>query len=515
MAFLSFDSPLGNTDYLKEDLKARSIHGGTMNLFGQAFRFILNLVGIAILARLLTPEDFGLVAMVITVVGFMLLYKDLGLSKATIQTEDIKHHQVSTLFWVNVAFSFVIFLLCWAIASTVARVYNEPRLTKITIVMAISFIFGGLTGQFQALMHRHMRFATINIVESLSVMGGIIVGIFFALRGYGYWSLVYKLLFEQFLLMFGFWLTCNWRPGKPVFSKEVRSLLQFGGNLTGANILYYLIGNTDKFILGAFSGAYQLGIYSKAYQFLALPVQQINIPFSSVVISALSRLQNDKLTFRTYYRKSVQFMADISIPMVVFLWVASEDIVWVFLGPQWLDSVIIFRILGLAALLVSIDVARGWVFVTLGQTARMLRWGLLATPITILGFLIGVHWGPVGVAGSLSITRSLLWLPGIIYCFKNTPLKFRDLANALWRPVICSTIAAIISLFWITSNNTMIVIWKLVSDFIIFVVCYIVAWIMLPGGIRHIKEIIYLIKEQNIFDVKQLRTSKGNLLKGE
>ncbi|MDB9823371.1 lipopolysaccharide biosynthesis protein [Deltaproteobacteria bacterium] len=490
---------MGNTDYLKEDLKGRSIRGGTINLFGEACKFVLNLGGTAVMARLLTPGDFGLVAMVITVVGFFLLYKDLGLSKATIQIEDIQHHQVNALFWVNVLFSFIILIISWAIAPAIAHVYGEPRLTKITIVIAISFIFGGLTGQFQALMHRHMRFGIINIVETISLMGGLVVGIFSALKGCGYWSLVFKILSEQFLLMAGFWLTCNWRPGKPAFSKEVRSLLQFGGNLTGANILMYLIGNTDKFIIGAFSGAHQLGMYSKAYQFMTLPVQQISLPFTRVVIPALSRLQNDPSKYRTYYRKSLQFMVNFSIPMVVFLWIAADYIVQVFLGPQWLDSVIIFQILGPAALIWSISAVNRWVFVTLGQTDRMLHWGLLAATITILGFLIGVHWGPVGVAASLSITRILLWLPGINYCYKNTPLEFNDLGNALWRPIICSLLAVIVSMFCKSFNFNLVISLKLIISFFIFSFSYMAAWVTLPGGIDHGREVFRLVKELNIF----------------
>ena len=503
MGSSSHDSPLGDTDYLKHDLKGRSVRGSAINLFGQSCKFILNLGGTAILARLLTPSDFGILAMVMAIVGFVIFFRNLGLSMATVQWEDIRNHQINTLFWVNLGFGLVIFLITWAVAPGISWLYGEPRLTHITLIIAIGFIFGGLTGQHQALLHRHMRYKELNTVEILSLLGGVGVGVFSAIRGWGYWSLVFKLLSEQFFLMAGMWLTCGWRPGRPAFNKGVRSLLQFGGNLAGVNILFYLMANLDKFLIGTFYGTKPLGFYSLAYKFLYLPIQQINFPFSRVALPALSRLQDDIPTYRLYYRKALHFMVGISLPLVVFLLVTADHVVQVFLGSKWLDSVILFRLLGPAALLGSFGVATRWVFVSLGQTDRQLRWTLFVTPITVLGLGIGLYWGPVGVAASLSITRILLWFPGIIYCFKTTPLKVNDVGSAIWRPVVSSALSAAVLLFWIGLDYNIGLVWKLVLEFFIFSLLYIISWVTLPGGKSKGKEIVHLIKELDVFTSKR------------
>ena len=503
MVLSSHDIPLGGTDYLKHDLKGRSVRGSAINLSGQSCKFILNLGGTAILARLLTPSDFGILAMVMAVIGFVIFFRNLGLSMATVQREDIANHQVNSLFWVNLGFSLVILLISWAIAPGIAWVYGEPRLTHITLIIATGFIFGGLMGQHQALLHRYMRYKELNIVETLSLLGAVVVGVFSAIRGWGYWSLVFKLLSEQFFLMAGMWLTCSWRPGRPTFFKGAGSLIQFGGNLAGVNILFYLMANLDKFLIGTFYGTKPLGFYSLAYQFLYLPIQQINFPFSRVALPALSRLQNDISTYRLYYRKALHFMVGISWPLVVFLLVTADHVVQIFLGSQWLDSVILFRLLGPAALLGSLGAATRWVFVSLGQTDRQLRWTLLVTPITFLGFGVGLFWGPVGVAASLSITRILLWFPGIIYCFKTTPLKISDLGSAIWRPVVSSALAAVVLLLLIGLDFNMGLGWKFVLEFFVFSISYIIAWIALPGGKSKGKEIVQLIKELNVFTSKR------------
>jgi len=486
-------------EYLNYDLKQRSVRGTTVNLLGQSSRIILNLGSTAVLARLLTPEDFGIMAMVMAIIGFVISFRSLGLSMSIVQRDYIERQQLNTLFWTNAGFGMLMFLTSCAIAAVLAHVYHEPRLFEITLVIAIGFVFGGLASQHQAILIRHMRFSALNAVETLSVLGGICVGIFSALRGWGYWSLVFRLLSEQFFLMTGMWLTSDWRPGKPSFSKEACPLLKFGGNLTAVNILFHLLGNVDKFLIGKFCGSKPLGLYSLASQMLNLPAWQINLPFSRVVIPGLSRLQKDPSSYRNYYLKSLQFLLDISLPMVVFLWVAAEHLVQVFLGERWLDSVLLFRLLGPAALCASFGVAARWVFISLGQTDRLLRWTLLTTPLTVLGFVVGLRWGAIGVAASYSITRILLLLPSMSYCYKKTFLKIRDLWNAFWRPAVSSAIAALFLLFVPCLKVSIGVLWSLGLEFLIFVSLYLVAWIGLPGGRAQAREAIDVMKELNIF----------------
>lgn len=221
-----FDNP--NT---KEDLKSRAIRGGGVVIGAQICKFLIKFLTTVVLARLITPEDFGLIAMVAAITNFISMFNDMGLSMATVQQEEITQEQVSTLFWINLAVGAVLTALTIAIAPFVSRFYDSPRLRWITIVLASGFLIRGVSVQHQALLVRQMRYSVLAVVEVLSILVGIALGILAAFRGMSYWSLIIMQLSTAFALSLGFWVACNWRPGVPVRGAGVRSMLQYGGNL--------------------------------------------------------------------------------------------------------------------------------------------------------------------------------------------------------------------------------------------------------------------------------------------
>ncbi|MCH7559555.1 MAG: lipopolysaccharide biosynthesis protein [Planctomycetes bacterium] len=282
---------------------------------------------LAVLARLLTPGDFGLIAMVTVVTGFVALFKDMGLSMATVQKAHINHAQVSTLFWINMAISAVIMALTALIAPGVAWFYHEPRLTWITLAMAAAFIFGGLTIQHQALLRRQMRFGTLTLIEVVSMLVGAAMAIIFAWYGAGYWALVVMQLGIAITTAVGVWFVSGWRPGLPVRGSGVRPMLTFGGYLTAFSFVNYLGGSAPSVLLGRFCGDHVLGLYSKAYSLLLLPIKQINGPVSLVGMPALSRLQKDPVQYRRYYSKIVSLVLLLTMPMAVLLFVTADDVI--------------------------------------------------------------------------------------------------------------------------------------------------------------------------------------------
>jgi len=366
-----------NTDHLHADLKGRSVRGGAVTMTAQAAKFVLGTGSTMILARLLTPEDYGLIAMVTAVTGFVAMFKDMGLSMATVQRAEINHGQISTLFWVNVAVSVLLMLAACALAPGIAWFYGEPRLTWITLALAGGFIFGGLTVQHQALLRRQMRFSTLSTIEVSSMVAGILTGVLSALWGLGYWSLVWMQLSQALAMALGVWITCRWKPGLPARGSGVRPMLAFGGNLTGFSIVNYFARNLDNVLIGWSCGSRQLGFYSKAYSLLLLPLQQVNAPISSVAIPALSRLQHDPKRYTDYYLKSAGLIVALTAPLVVFMAVESNEIVTVILGGQWEGAAAIFFVLSFACLVQPAAVTAGWVHVTTGRPYRMLKWVLL------------------------------------------------------------------------------------------------------------------------------------------
>ena len=495
-------------DHLKQDLAGRSVRGGAVTMINQSGKFVLTLFSTAILARILSPADFGLLAMVISIIGFLMMFRDLGLSMATVQRAEINHKQVSTLFWVNVLIGAIIAVVTMAIAPVVGWFYEEPRLVPITLVLAGAFVLSGLSVQHQALLRRQMRFNAIAVIEIFSLILSITAAILAAFSGWGYWSLVIMHLVRESGNTLGVWLACGWKPGRPARRVGMRSLLVFGGHLTGFNVINFFARNLDKVFIGRFVGAGPLGLYAKAYQLLLLPVRQINLPLSSVAVPTLSRLQADPDRFRVYYRRGVMLTVAAGMPAVVFLFVAAEKAVLAILGPQWIDAVIMFRVLAPAAFVGTFNMATGWVFVSLGQTGRQLRWGIISALLSVLGFAVGIRWGVIGMAAAVSVAVCTLRLPGVIYCFQQAPLRVYDLLIALWRPAVSSLLAGgglylanrfvipdgRLDLSSITPTG-----WEvglgLLSDCGIYILLYVLIWIVTPGGRKSMRDIIHLARQ--------------------
>jgi PST family polysaccharide transporter len=424
------------TEHLKADLKGRSVRGGAVTVAAQGAQFFLRMGSTVVLARLLTPQDYGLIAMVIAVTGFILMFKDMGLSMATVQKDEINHGQISTLFWINVLLSFGVMLVTAALAPVITWFYGEPRLTWITLALAGAFIFGGLTVQHQALLRRQMRFGSLALIQIVSLSVSILVAIISAWCGAGYWALVLMYLAEAIAGAIGVWVACRWRPGLPVHRAGVRSMLAFGGYLTGFNFMNYFARNADNILIGKFWGSGPLGLYSKAYSLLMLPITQITSPITAVAVPTLSCLQNDPERYRRYYYRAVNMIAFMSMPLTAMLAVLSEEIVRIVLGNQWTDAAIIFKMLAFVAFVQPVTGTVGWVFVSLGQTKRLMYWGLISVPIVVLSFIIGLPWGPVGVATSYTIcTLFTLTVPALSFAFRYSPINLVGFFKAVWCPL--------------------------------------------------------------------------------
>lgn len=477
-------------------MRRRSVRGGAVTIANQGAKFFIAVGSTAILARLLTPEDFGLIAMVMAIIGFIGIFKDLGLSMATIQRADVNHAQVSTLFWINVGVSIFMMILIATLAPALAWYYKEPRVVRITLILAGTIIFSGLIVQHQALLRRQMRFGVLALVEIVTMFVGFAIGVGCALAGFGYWSLVLIPVVREFAMMLGVWTFCGWRPGAPARRSGARAMVSFGAHLTGFNVVNYFARNLDKILLGRYWGATSLGFYNKAYQLLLLPIQQINNPITSVAVPTLSRLQQEPERYRAYYRRGVFLTVSIGMPVVAFLFVVADKAVLTLLGDQWLESVAIFRALGPAAFMGTLNMATGWVYLSLGRTKRQFVWGIFSSAIIALAFVIGVRWGPIGVAFAYSIVLIVLPLPAIIYCFRISPLNLSDFGVAVWRPALTSLSAAA-ALFGIDRwyDPPLAVGIQLILDFVSYMILFVGIWVALPRGRQTLRDILQMARQ--------------------
>lgn len=433
------------TDHLRADLGGRAARGGAVAILSQGMKFVITIGATSVMARLLTPQDYGLVGMVAFVTGFVSMYKDLGLAAATIQRKEISADQISTLFWINVLLSVGIALLTAAIAPLVAWFYGEPRLTWITVASAIGFVIGGLAVQHEALLRRQMRYFALALISLSSIAIGYVVGIVMAWRGFQYWALVASQLAVVATTTILTVILCGWMPGLPKRDTGVRSMIRFGGNLTGFTTINYFARNLDSLLIGRFWGAQQLGLYNRAYQLMALPIDQINEPVSSVAVPSLSRLTDSPESYRRAYLRMLEKIALLTMPGVALMIVTSDSIIRIVLGEQWMGATQIFVLLGVSALFQPIANTTGWLLISQGRTNHMLQWGLISGPIIMLAIVAGLPWGAIGVAASYAFTKVCVVDP-LLYWFvgRKGPVRTIDFYRTI-APFVLASVCALLA----------------------------------------------------------------------
>ncbi len=399
------------TSHLLPALGQKTASNAIVAAAAQGVRFCANLGLTIVLARLLMPADFGLVAMVTAVTGFLEVFKDAGLSTATIQRQDITPQQVSNLFWANlgigVSMTFIVVLL----APLLAWFYQEPRLVPVAIVISVTFVLTGACVQHQAVLRRQMRFGPIAIIQVVASLLGTAVGIAMAMIGYGYWSLVGATVSAAAATLALSWLVCEWRPLGPARHVGTTSLLGFGAHLTGAALVQTVIGTADTLLIGRMYGANAVGLYTRGSALVVMPMQQFLSPIAAVLLPSLSRVQTDAVRYRRAFLEVLNLLCLVSLPAAGFLAGASGPLVHVILGEKWLSAVPIFAAFSVMAAYVPIAGAATWLFTTQGRGAETLSASVLVAILSLLAILAGLPFGAVGVAIGLSLSGITLRLP--------------------------------------------------------------------------------------------------------
>ena len=421
------------TDHLKGDIEGQTVRGGFITSVAQTLKSIIYIASTLLLARLLTPEDFGLVAMVTAVTGFLSMFKDMGLSMATIQREKITHHQVSALFWINAALGLVITVLVAGGSWGLALFYEEPEVMGIAIGLSIAFMIDGLGIQHHALLRRQMRYRALALVEVISLAVGLTVAVIFALKGMAYWALVANTVVAAVVKFVGLWIACGWRPAKPGGAEGLWELIVFGGHLTGFSFVNYFARNLDDVLIGRFHGANELGLYEMAYKILMVPISQINQPASRVAIPALSRMVKKPEQYRDAYRRILEKLLLITLPLGALLIASADWLIVTILGNQWLEAAPIFMVLGISIFSQAIGNTTGWLFISQDRTDDMFKWGFIGAGTAIVSFFIGLPWGAFGVALAYSIVGITVRTPWLLwYVGRKGPGRTLDFYRAAW-----------------------------------------------------------------------------------
>ncbi len=349
---------------------------------------------------------------------------------------------MSTLFWCNVAIGATLGALCLAAAPFVTAFYNDPRTSLVIAALAPAFVLNATGVQHLALLQRDLRYVTLAVIEVGSEVVAATVSISMALAGFGYWAIVAALIVGPAVITIGAWVTSGWRPGLPRRNAEVYPMLRFGGAMMIYGLLVYVVYNVDKILIGRYYGSGALGLYGKAYELIHLPTRIISTAIGMVAFSSLARLQSEPARLKNYFLKGYALYSAIILPATVGCVVFASDVILVMLGPKWIEATTVFQLLAPSVVVLGLVYPLGWLLMALGLQERNLKISLALAPLILCSYLVGLPYGPSGVALAFSVAMTVWLVPYVVLALRGTMVSVRDLLAAIGRPLAAIIVAA-------------------------------------------------------------------------
>ncbi|TPG16501.1 lipopolysaccharide biosynthesis protein [Sphingomonas koreensis] len=420
----NFDPPV-------RDPGSSMVSGVGNSTAAQIVKVICQLGSVLVLSRLLTPADFGLIAMAGPVYGFLLLFQDLGLGLATVQRPVLTHQDVNFFFWVNVAVGVVLSVILIALSPAIGSYYHEPRLMPVVMAMVLPIMAASLGTQSGAILMRRMEFRVLAINGALGAVAGLAVALGAALLIKNYWALYLGTLTGTAVPALGAIISAGWLPSRPRNVPHAREMLSFGGGVTLSNAAHFVARNADNVLIGWRWGEGPLGLYDRAYKLLLFPLQFIVGPTMYAMAPILSRLDDDPARYRSLFLNAVSQLLLAVWPGIIWAMVFSHDLVPKLLGAQWAPASGIFQALAVAGLLQVINGAPIPLFVSQARTAELARWGVFYAVTCVIAFVLGLRFGVIAVAYAYAVSECirtpLLWF----YVTRRGPIGLRDVVTAL------------------------------------------------------------------------------------
>jgi O-antigen/teichoic acid export membrane protein len=381
-----------------------------------------------ILARLLDPSDFGLLAMILVFSALADILKNLGLGAAIIQSNNITPVHLSSAFWVNVSAGLGIFLLFQISAGFISNFYESPKLESVVRAYAFIYLIGSFNIVQESLLQKRMKFKRLFVIELIAVFVGGIISLVLAYNGYRVWALVWQYLTITILFTVLIWSTSNWRPSFLFSNTAIKTMKKFGMNLLGHDLLSFVSRNTDNLLIGKILGPVQLGIYSRAYFLMLQPINITNQVLARVMFPVLSKLQDKPEEIKRVYLKSTRLVSFILFPAITYTFVAAEPLILILMGEKWIETAFVLQIFCVYSFADSIGVTIGWIYKSTGRTDIMLRWAVYSVTINLTAIITGLRWGITGVAICYTVSFLVfLWLPGWYFAFRIINLKLSEM----------------------------------------------------------------------------------------
>lgn len=426
------------------DTLSKTKTGVIWSFLNQGGNQILSLIVTFILARLLTPEEFGTIGMIIVFTGFAGIFVDFGFSTALIQKLEITQKDINTVYFINLASGFLLSLLFFFLAPLIAEFYEKPILTILTRSLSPIFLISAISGVNRALTIKNLNFKLHTIISLICLIISSLTAIIMAYNGYGVWSILIKMVVDQLVNTILYLIFSPFNQ-KPVFNKEsFKSLFKVGSYVAGDTFINYWSRNADNLLIGKFLGDGSLGIYTKAYAVMLLPLRNISRVIGNVMFPSFSRLQNDINQIKGIYLKATKLIAFITFPMMAGLALLAEPFVLVAFGPNWLEMVPIISILSLLGAVQSILTLNGSIYNSLGKSYIAFRISIFMSVINIIGFIVGLKLGGLkGLVIAYAILGFITAIPNFYIAGKQINVSILDIMKNLSNSVFCTFVMAL------------------------------------------------------------------------
>ena len=429
-------------------LKRKIISGFKWSLSTQAIKQCLQFVISVLLARFLHPKDFGLISMVLVFTSFASLLGDSGFEAAIVQKKQINEEHLSSVYLLNISIGLFLSTLFLFLSPLVSYFYEQPILKNITMLISVTFFLRAFCIVPTAILKRAMDFKKLAMVEIISISASGILTISLSLLNFGVWSLVIQQIVLYTTAIIVLHIIIDWRPKLAFSKKAIGELTRFSGNLLGFNLVNFFSRFSDNLLIGKFLNAESLGIYTRTYNIMLIPVIQISLTLGKVMFPSLSKYQDDPEQAKGLYLKVIRGIAFFTFPTMIGLLVIADSFVIVLIGQRWIDMIPVLRILCIVGLLQSVVSTTGWIYNSQGRTDLLLKWGICTTCIGIISFLIGIKFGSIIAVAYCYLTANICLLyHNIIIPGKLIGLNFREVVSAIKGPFFCGILMGIMLAF--------------------------------------------------------------------
>ncbi len=435
------------------ELRRLAVRGAGAAVSAQGLSLAVQMIGTVVLARILTPSDFGVVAMVTTVSLLIMNFGLNGFTEAVVQTDEISHALASNLFWINLGASLLLTIGFASAGSLLSWFYGDPRVAAVAIGVSLTIVITGASVLHLALLKRAMEFPVISVNGVIARGASVVTTITLALLGWGYWALVAGVVALPLSTTVGAWILCRWVPGLPRRAPGTAKLVRYSINVYGHFTVNYFARNLDNVLVGWRFGAQPLGFYKKAYDLFSLSSGQLVNPITAVAVSALSRLKDDVVQYQRYLLRALALLALVAMGVGADLSLVGKDLIRVILGPGWEESGQIFVFFGPGIGIMLLYYTHGWIHLSIGTPDRWFRWGIVEFLVTALLFIAGLPWGPVGIALAWTVSFWILMFPAFWYAGKPIGFGVGQVVNTIWRYVVAAILAAFASVLIVLHSH--------------------------------------------------------------